>query len=703
MFAQADFPYSLKNIPIPNKNSYMKCLLSKTESFIQRLRWKTYYYLNPDKRKNDLDTYGFKTEKSAPQVKELVDFENDLYSAIDKLEFCNPKSSFQEQLNSDVKKIKQSKNIFILGDKTPNVYEVEEPNYNKLLHNSITSHYKKSDDNTELEINREARDIVRELKIADRVDKLSKSECYITLKDHKQHFQDNPKVRLINPAKTNIGQISKIYLQEINEEILKQTNLNQWRSTSEVIDWFNNIDNKSRSSFLILDIVDFYPSISEKLLDKAIDFAQTVTSISPNKLKTIRNARKTLLFNQGIAWQKTTGLSDVTQGGLDSCQVCELVGLYLLNLMRDRFPMMNFGLYRDDGLASHRRIPGPTLDRYRKGIEDLFLENELKITIATGLKHVDFLDVTFNLSTETYRPYKKPNSKLLYVNKDSNHPPTVLKQIPNSVNQRLSTISSSEEIFNASKREYESALSEAGYKQPLKYTINEQNNANNRRKRKRNIVWYNPPFSKSVKGNLGCTFLKLLNKHFPKDNKLHKIINRNTVKLSYSTMSNMKRIIQSHNSKLSNKNEKKAEKTCSCPNNKKETCPLDNKCLSSAIVYQATMERTGHFYVGLCETEFKKRYAKHKFDFKHEACSKSTTLASHVWCTGQNGEPAIKWKILKQSTPRKPGDKECQLCLEEKLLILKNSRDPLCLNRRSELSNRCVIFHRTKHKLDAIE
>ena len=235
MFAQADFPYSLKNIPIPNKNSYMKCLLSKTESFIQRLRWKTYYYLNPDKRKNYLDTYGFKTEKSAPQVKELVDFENDLYSAIDKLEFCNPKSSFQEQLNSDVKKIKQSKNIFILDDKTPNVYEVEEPNYNKLLHNSITSHYKKSDDNTELEINREARDIVRELKIADRVDKLSKSECYITLKDHKQHFQDNPKVRLINPAKTKIGQINKIYLQEINEEIQISGNQHQKSSIGLII------------------------------------------------------------------------------------------------------------------------------------------------------------------------------------------------------------------------------------------------------------------------------------------------------------------------------------------------------------------------------------------------------------------------------------------------------------------------------------
>ena len=307
------------------------------------------------------------------------------------------------------------------------------------------------------------------------------------------------------------------------------------------------------------------------------------------------------------------------------------------------------------------------------------------------------------MNTETYRPYKKPNSKLLYVNKDSNHPPTVLKQIRNSVNQRLSTISSNEEIFDASKREYESALSESGYKQPLKYTTNDQNKNKMKRNRKRQIVWYNPPFSKSVKGNLGCTFLKLLRKHFPKDNKLYKIINKNTVKLSYSTTRNMKRILQSHNAKVLNEKETTSEKTCSCPNNRKDTCPLENKCLSSAIVYQATMETTGHFYVGLCETNFKKRYAKHKFDFKSEECAKSTTLAAHVWGTGQNPDPAIKWKILKQSSPRRLGDKECQLCLDEKLLILQHSRNPLCLNRRSELSNRCVIFHRTKHKLNSIK
>ena len=134
----------------------------------------------------------------------------------------------------------------------------------------------------------------------------------------------------------------------------------------------------------------------------------------------------------------------------------------------------------------------------------------------------------------------------------------------------------------------------------------------------------------------------------------HKIINKNTVKLSYSTTRNMKRILQSHNAKVLNEKETTSEKTCSCPNNRKDTCPLENKCLSSAIVYQATMETSGHFYVGLCETNFKERYAKHKFDFKSEECAKSTTLAAHVWGTGQNPDPAIKWKILKMKPKFQP-------------------------------------------------
>ena len=364
--------------------------------------------------------------------------------------------------------------------------------------------------------------------------------------------------------------------------------------------------------------------------------------------------------------------------------------------------MMSFGLYRDDGLACHRRIPGPTLEKYKKGIIKLFQENDLKITIETGLKTVDFLDVTFNLTEGTFSPYKKPNNKLLYVNKQSNHPPSVLNQIPNSVNKRLNTISSNEQIFNSAKIEYEKALKDSGYNQPLIY---EESPCEPKRKknRGRNIVWYNPPFSMSVKTDIGRKFLKLLQKHFPKDHKLNKIINKNNVKLSYSTTKNMKRVLQSHNSKILNKKETtEHEKTCSCPKGKKDECPLMNKCLSKAIVYKATVEQTGKYYVGITEMEFKRRLAKHKHSFKNQADKNSTTLSHHVWESNLAPTPQIKWEVMKKSTARRPGDRECQLCLEEKLQILKQNKNYMCLNKRSELSHRCVIFHRSKHKLSNV-
>ena len=161
----------------------------------------------------------------------------------------------------------------------------------------------------------------------------------------------------------------------------------------------------------------------------------------------------------------------------------------------------------------------------------------------------------------------------------------------------------------------------------------------------------------------------------------------------------MKRVLQSHNSKILNKKDNTNEKTCSCPRSKKKDCPLKNKCLSKCIVYQATVVDTGHIYIGITENDFKKRLTSHKHTFTNEAKKNSTTLSHHIWDTDLAPDPSIEWKILQQSTQRKPGDKECQLCLEEKLQILKQNKNPLCLNRRSELSNRCVIFHRSKHKL----
>ena len=167
----------------------------------------------------------------------------------------------------------------------------------------------------------------------------------------------------------------------------------------------------------------------------------------------------------------------------------------------------------------------------------------------------------------------------------------------------------------------------------------------------------------------------------------------------------MKRTIQNHNAKLLRNNENKTpEKNCSCPSTRKDKCPLENKCLQKSIVYKATVQNSGKFYIGITETDFKKRHANHNFSFRHESRKNSTALSQHIWDIGenitpQNSEPAIKWEILSQSHQRKAGASECPLCLDEKLHILKESKNPNCLNKRTELPMRCITFHRARHKL----
>ena len=121
---------------------------------------------------------------------------------------------------------------------------------------------KKAPLDIENDINREARQITDELEISDRTEPMAQKEAYITIKDHKERFPNDVKCRLINPAKSNIGRISKNILENINRQIRLKYNLNQWRSTRTVIDWFKQIEHKSSCRF---DIVEFYPSISHKL------------------------------------------------------------------------------------------------------------------------------------------------------------------------------------------------------------------------------------------------------------------------------------------------------------------------------------------------------------------------------------------------------------------------------------------------------
>ena len=108
----------------------------------------------------------------------------------------------------------------------------------------------------------------------------------------------------------------------------------------------------------------------------------------------------------------------------------------------------------------------------RKTIIKIFKDIGFSIDIQTNLKEVDFLDVTLNLQNGTHHPYKKPNDKLLYIHSLSNHTPQIIKQLSNSISERLSKNSSNLEIFNTTKVEYEDALNKSGYNVDLKYTNN---------------------------------------------------------------------------------------------------------------------------------------------------------------------------------------------------------------------------------------
>ena len=98
---------------------------------------------------------------------------------------------------------------------------------------------------------------------------MKKREAFISLKHHKKNFQNNPKCRLINPAKSDYGKISKSILDKMNTKLRSILNLNQWRNTQNVMEWFGSTEEKTRHSFISFDIVNFYPSISENCLDNA--------------------------------------------------------------------------------------------------------------------------------------------------------------------------------------------------------------------------------------------------------------------------------------------------------------------------------------------------------------------------------------------------------------------------------------------------
>ena len=134
-----------------------------------------------------------------------------------------------------------------------------------------------------------------------------------------------------------------------------------------------------------------------------------------------------------------------------------MVGAFLRNNLSHVIYKTSVVLYRGDGLGVFKGHSGPETERKRKEVIKAFRTYDLSITKETNVRVVNFLDTTFDLINDIYETYRKPNDNPVYININSNHPPTVLRQFAKSVSKRVSE-TSNEQIFKESIPIYKEAL-----------------------------------------------------------------------------------------------------------------------------------------------------------------------------------------------------------------------------------------------------
>jgi len=142
-----------------------------------------------------------------------------------------------------------------------------------------------------------------------------------------------------------------------------------------------------------------------------------------------------------------------------------------------------------------------------------------------------------------------------------------------------------------------------------------------------------------MKTKIGKKILQIVNKCFQPSNKLSKYFNKNTIKISYSCMPNMKHIIDGSNQlklktahiRTTTTNLNDIQCNCKQPS----YCPLNEKCLHKDLIYQTAVTRhdknSSLSYIGLCLTTFKSRFNNHKASFLHaEKNQQHTTQHTHL-------------------------------------------------------------------------
>ena len=707
-----EIPHSLKNIPLPSSAEYLEAFVDKISKFLHNLLWDAFHKFNENNNTitSKKNTYGFKSKYAPPPInrknygehfKVFEGFSNDIYGLVRKIKFNNNTNEFLKELKVLKNKINKTEDLIVQADKTSNFYTMKPQDYREKKHTEITKTYKKSDLQAVQKVDEESAKLAAKLELDDRMQKFRKNEAFVSVKDHKSNYrekvsQGNVPLRLINPAKSDMGVVSKQILQKIIETVMEETNLNYWSSTWSTLNWYENLAKDKKFTFLIYDIENFYPNIKKEVLLKALKWAEQFCVISELDKEIIMQSRKSFLIEDGQPWVKKEDPDfDVTQGSFDSCQVCELVGIYLLSEISKFVPKEHHGVYRDDGLLALPENAGEH-ERIRKKLVKLFKDNGFSIEAHINMKQVDFLDANLNMKTREYKPFKKENSVTQYVHKDSNHWSKTIESIEKGVNVRLNKLSSNQKVFEEEIPSYREALQKSGHSgDSLKWNPEINNNIKKKRVRRRKVHWCNIPYSSNVDQPMGRMVLQAVDKWFPKNHFLHRFYNRNTIKVSYSTTRNLKAIVDAHNRKILNPPEQEKDR-CNCQKNKKKDCPIPGQCQARNIIYKAEVTVHGingswvMTYYGQTSRPFKIRFYEHKQAMKNESSTKETALSRFIWKLKNEGKNFdINWSIHARAQTYQSGSKKCQLCTKEKLAIALHDPNTL-LNNRKEILGKCI-------------
>ena len=144
--------------------------------------------------------------------------------------------------------------------------------------------------------------------------------------------------------------------------------------------------------------------------------------------------------------------------------------------------------------------------------------------------------------------------------------------------------------FDKAASDYNLALKNSGFNDNVTYIPSQSKSQT----RKRQIIRSNLLDSANMKTKIDKIFMRIVNKHFPRNHKYYKLFNRNNIKLSYSCMTSMNNFIRKHNSKIIKGQAPSNIKSFN--RRRKKDCPMDGNCLSECLIYKASVNTTTNKY-----------------------------------------------------------------------------------------------------------